>query len=111
MNKYHAQKTFYNGILYDSKKESKRAFQLDLLQRAGRIHSLERQKRFTLLESFTNNKGEKVRAITYVADFAYYDNDRHAWIAEDSKGLATDVFVIKKKLFESKYPDWILDIT
>lgn len=104
MKKYGNKKTFYNGRVYDSKKEAKRSYELDMLQRAGYIHSLERQKRIELQESF-RIRGTAVRAITYVADFYYYDNTRKAWVVEDTKGFRTDVYKLKKKLFLRKYPD------
>lgn len=110
-NKYHNKKVMYNGVLYDSKKEAHRAYELELLQRAGAIHSLERQKKFCLLESFMNNKGEKIRGIDYITDFYYYDNDKKIWIAEDTKGILTPEFKLKKKLFEHRYADIFLLIS
>lgn len=106
-NKYHNKKTEYNGIMYDSKKEANRAFTLDMLLRAGKIKDLERQKRFVLQDKYTNNQGKNIRAIEYVADFYYYDVDSGRWIAEDTKGMKTDVYLLKKKIFEYKYPEII----
>lgn len=102
--KYHNIKTFSNGIKYDSKKEARRGDELRLMEKAGLISDLERQKRFVLQEGFTNNKGEKIRPITYIADFYYKEKN---WIAEDVKSSATktEVYKIKKKLFEFKYPE------
>lgn len=104
IKKYGNKKTFYNGKVYDSKKEAKRAYELDMLRRAGVISNLERQRRFELQASCTI-RGITVRAITYVADFYYYDNEKHTWVAEDTKGFKTEVYKIKKKLFLVKYPD------
>ena len=39
---------------------------------------------------------------TYVADFYYKDGSQ--WIVEDVKGLRTEVYKRKKRLFEKKYP-------
>jgi hypothetical protein len=103
-HKYHAQKTQINGMTYDSKKEAKRALELEHLERIGIIHNLQKQVRFELQEPYTNNKGEKIRAITYVADFVYEKNGQK--IVEDTKGIQTDVFKIKKKMFEKKYPEF-----
>ena len=104
MKKYGNKKTLYNGQVYDSKKEAKRAYELNLLQRAGVISNLERQRRFELQQSF-HNRGESIRAITYVADFYYYDNERKTWVVEDTKGFKTEVYKIKRKLFLFRYRD------
>ena len=103
-NKFHAKKTTVDGITFDSKKEAKRWSELQFLERYGIITNLERQKRFTLLDKYTNNKGESIRGIEYIADFCYYDTQKKQWVVEDTKGFRTDVYKIKKKLFEQRYP-------
>lgn len=105
-------KTEYNGEVYDSRKEARRAFALDLLLKAGKIRDLERQKAFVLQEGYYNNKKDKIRPIFYIADFVYYDNERKMWTVEDVKSPATrtEVYRIKKKLFEYKYPEyWFIE--
>ena len=52
ISKYRAKKTAYKGAIYDSAKEAKRAAELELLQRAGKIKNLRRQVKFTLQEKF-----------------------------------------------------------
>lgn len=108
-NKYFNIKTMYNGVKYDSRKEATRSYQLDMLLKCGRISDLERQKRFVLQDKYINNKGEHIRAIEYVADFVYYDNDRQCIVVEDVKGLKTDVYKLKKKLFEYRYKDYVFE--
>ena len=106
-SKYSNKKTSYKGIIYDSKKEAKRAYELDMMQRAGLIHNLERQKSFELQPSFKVN-GKTVRAITYIADFVYIKDGKT--IVEDVKGskkTLTEVYRIKKKLFLYRYPQYI----
>lgn len=102
--KYFNRKTIYNGRIYDSKKEAKRAYELEILQRAGLISNLEKQKVFELQPSFKIN-GKTERAITYVADFVYIKNGKI--IVEDTKGFKTDVYKIKRKMLLYKYPDII----
>lgn len=104
-NKFHAKKTVVNGVVYDSKKESKRAVELEYLEKAGKIKNLERQKRFVLQEGFVNNEGKKIRPISYVADYYYEENGQQ--VVEDVKSPATrtQVYMLKKKLFQFKYPD------
>ncbi|MBQ2173798.1 MAG: DUF1064 domain-containing protein, partial [Alphaproteobacteria bacterium] len=83
-NKYHAVKTEVNGVIYDSKKESRRGQYLEELQKFGKIKELERQKRFQLIEPF-NYHGKKYQGVTWVADFYYFDNEKGKYIAEDVK--------------------------
>lgn len=107
MNKYGAKKTEYRGVVYDSKFEAQRAYELDMLQRAGRISDLQRQVRFILQEGYVNNQGKSIRPISYIADFTY--TERGKKIVEDTKSPATRTaeYRIKKKLFEFRYPDHI----
>ena len=102
--KYFNHKTVYNGRVYDSKKEAKRAYELEMLQRAGLISNLEKQKVFELQPSFKIN-GKTERAITYLADFVYIKDNKT--IIEDTKGFKTDVYKIKRKMLLYKYPDII----
>lgn len=108
-NKYGAKKTEYKGIVYDSKWEAERAYQLDMLQRAGKIKDLEHQKRFILQEGYINNKGQKIRPVSYIADFIYTAVKSGAKYVEDTKSPATktEAYRLKKKLFEYKYPEYI----
>ena len=106
-NKYHAKKTESGGIVFDSKYEAEKYEELKMLERIGLIKDLQRQVRFILLDEYTNNKGEKVRPISYIADFVYYDIKKKRQIVMDTKGLETEVFRIKKKLFENKYRDYM----
>lgn len=108
--KYHNQKITINGIRFDSIKESHRYNELKWLERAGIIKELELQKTFELQPKFKNKLGEHIRAITYVADFYYYNNEKQEYVVEDTKGFRTEVYKIKKKLFEYKYNMCIKEI-
>ena len=108
-HKYNAKPTEIDGIRFDSKREAQRYQELKMLTAAGEIHSLQLQPRFELQPSFKRN-GKTVRAIHYVADFQYVtQNGRH--VVEDTKGMATAVFKLKKKLFLYRYPDLELRVT
>lgn len=102
MNKYYNQETVIDGIRFDSKKEAQRYVELKLLQRAGEITNLRLQPKFLLQLDFEKH-GKKYRKIEYIADFSYIQKNGHA-VVEDVKGLQTEVFKIKRKLFEYKYP-------
>ena len=106
-SKYRNKKTQVDMYVFDSAKEAQRYRELKLLERAGEISNLELQPRFLLQESFKKN-GKTYRKIDYVADFKYIEKGKTK--VEDVKGLQTDVFKIKHKLFEEKYPDLELRI-
>ena len=102
MNKYHNKKVIVNGHKFDSIKEANYYNQLKLLQRAGLIRDLELQKTFILQPSFKLNNKTR-RNITYKADFTYFSNEDNKIHVIDVKGFKTDVYNIKKKMFEYKY--------
>lgn len=109
-NKYHNKKVIYNGIKFDSKKEMKRYKDLELLESTDYICNLELQKRFLLQEGYTNAKGKKIRPVYYIADFYYFDCVEKKWIVEDVKGIRTETYKLKKKIFEYKYKIEIQEI-
>lgn len=107
MNKYRNKKVIVDEKEFDSKREGNRYKELKLLERAGEIKDLELQPRFLLQDSFKKN-GRTFRKIEYVADFKYIENGKT--IVEDVKGMQTDVFKLKHKIFEKVYPDLELRI-
>lgn len=108
-NKYHAVKVEDDGQVFDSKLEQRKWTELKNLERIGIISGLERQVRFILQEGYVNNQGKKIRPISYIADFVYYDKKRKQKIVMDTKSPATrtQVYLIKKKIFEKIYPEII----
>lgn len=110
--KYHNTKTVLDGIKFDSKLEAERYAQLKILERAGAIKGLELQPSFELLPSFRKN-GKTWRKTVYKADFRYILAEGDRIIIEDVKGstaVITDVFRLKQKLFEYKYPEYTISI-
>ena len=103
-NKYKNKKVAVNGKVFDSKKEAKRYCELVKLEQAGLIKDLETQKKFLLLDTFKKNS-KTYKQISYYADFVYFDVYEKKTIVEDVKGIKTQVYKIKRKLFEYKYPD------
>ena len=101
-SKYRAIKTTVDGIEFDSRKEAMRYQELKLLQKAGVIKDLSLQPNFLLQEKF-KYQGETQRKIEYIADFMYWDCERNCCVVEDVKGMKTDVYKLKKKLFLKKY--------
>lgn len=109
MNKYHNKKIIYNGITFDSIKEKNRYIELKLLERAGLIKDFKLQYEFELQPAFILNK-KKIRKISYIADFYYFDTKLNDYVIEDTKGMRTDVYKIKKKMFEFRYKREIYEI-
>ena len=93
-NKYGAKKITdpATGYVFDSKAEFIRWCELRILERAGKISDLKRQVKYELIP-----KQDGERACTYVADFVYIDADGNT-VVEDTKGVRTDAYRIKKKL-------------
>lgn len=107
MNKYRNKKVQIDMYVFDSIAESRRYKELVLLQRAGKITELRLQPKFLLQECFRKN-GKTYRKIEYIADFMYEENNKI--IVEDVKGKETEVFKLKRKLFEHQYPGLELKI-
>jgi hypothetical protein len=100
-NKYGAQRVEVDGIVFDSKKEARRYRQLKVLAQMGLISDLKLQPVFELQPAFTDAAGVRHLAITYRADFQYTEDGR--LVIEDAKGVETEVFKLKKKLFLYRY--------
>lgn len=98
-NKYGAKKIKdpATGYVFDSKKEFIRWCELRILERAGKISELRRQVKFELIP-----KQDGERPCDYIADFVYRDSDGKT-VVEDCKGMRTDVYKIKRKLFQWRY--------
>lgn len=105
-SKYSNRKTEVDGIRFDSQKEADYYCQLKLLKQAGEIKDFGMQQRYELLPTFKKN-GMTFRSVTYVADFVIVNNDGTTEVVDvkASKNFKTDVYKIKRKLFEHKYPD------
>ena len=97
-NKYHNTKFTADGYTWDSQREYSRYCELKLLQRAGEIWALERQKEYTLIE-----KSIYGRKIVYRADFVY--KTANGTVVEDVKSEATKtpLYKLKKRLLAERY--------
>lgn len=89
-NKYGNKKITYEGITFDSQKECKRYKELQMLQRLGKIESLELQPKFTLVKGVKFSSSKRATpAIRYYADFAYIDTETGERVVEDVKSEIT----------------------
>nr|UVM90685.1 MAG: protein of unknown function DUF1064 [Bacteriophage sp.] len=99
-SKYHARKTTVDGITFDSKREADRYTVLKGMEEDGVIEDLRRQVRYELIPAFDVD-GRHYRPVFYVADFVYVENGKT--VVEDVKGMRTDVYKLKSKLFARRY--------
>lgn len=106
-----------NGQVFDSKKEYRRYCELTLLERAGEITNLQRQVPYLLIpeqrapSTEVYKKGSRAgqpkpgpvleRKVVYIADFVYQENGET--VVEDTKGLRTKEYVIKRKMMLYRY--------
>ena len=104
MSKYGNKKVVVDEIKFDSQLEARRYIELKLLERTKEIKDLRMQVTFELQPTY-KKKNKVIRAINYVADFVYYDVKKGKTIVEDTKGYKTEIYKLKKKMFEYKYPD------
>lgn len=97
-NKYGAKKTGTHA----SGKEHGRAGQLQIKLRAGLISNLREQVKYELIPHFKDENGNVIeRAVSYIADFVYTDNETGQEVVEDTKGYRTKEYIIKRKLMLS----------
>lgn len=87
-NKYNNIKTAVDGITFDSKAEAKRYRELQTLLKAREIRGFTRQPSFLLPGN-----------IRYRPDFLVCGKDGKMW-CEDVKGVETQAFRLKKKLWD-----------
>ena len=112
-SKYHNIKTrALDGTVTDSIKEARRGQELLLLEKAGKITELRRQVKYELIpaqyETYERygKKGQRLkdcvrlleRKVEYVADFVYTIAETGENVVEDTKGVRTADYIIKRKL-------------
>lgn len=99
-SKYKSKKTTLDGVIFDSNAEAE--FYQYLLTKYDKKH-IKLQPKFELLPSFLYNN-KKIKPITYIADFQI-DN-----VVIDVKGMETETFKLKAKMFKYKYPELELQL-
>lgn len=124
--KYHNIKTkTFDGIEFDSRKEARRWNELKLLERAKEISNLQRQVKYVLIPAQYetierySKKGDRLkdgtklieREVAYIADFVYTDMKTGKTVVEDTKGVKTKDYIIKRKLMLYLHQIRIKEIT
>lgn len=97
-NKFKNIKVVTKEGTFDSKKEYNWWLKLKKRAEKGEISHLQRQVPITLVE-----KSKFGREIKYIADFTYEEKKTKEMCVCDVKGIITDVFKLKARLFAEKY--------
>lgn len=101
-SKYKNKRVSVDNLVFDSLKEANRYKELCLLVKAGKIENLACQVPYELIPAqYGEVDGKKKcleRAVKYVADFVYRDKETGQWVVEDSKGMRTKEYILKRKL-------------
>ena len=106
--KYFNKKVIFNGIKFDSKKESEYYLKLKEDEEKGLIKDLKLQPEFLLIDSFRDKNGKLERKCVYTADFEYINrSSEELYVIEiKSKYTAKLVdYILRRKFFKSKYPE------
>lgn len=93
-----------DGRKYDSQKEMRRGQDLLMLARAGHIRNLQFQVRIPITIGGVDVRYPSGRHMAYVADFTYYDIDKHEEVIEDVKmasGFHPDSYKFKRALMHT----------
>ena len=102
-NKYKNKKVAYDGMKVDSKMERDYYIHLKKLQANGLVYEFYMQKSYVIIDAYTRDDGTEVNASHYKADFEVHYSDGRIEVI-DIKGMLTDVFKLKQKIFETRYP-------
>ncbi|WP_404407697.1 DUF1064 domain-containing protein [Jeotgalibacillus malaysiensis] len=109
--KYGNKKVAVDGINFDSTLEARYYKQLLWAQEHEDILMFRIQPVYMLQEGFEKN-GVKHRRIDYIADFEVHRKDGSIEVIDiKTTGTKTEVFKIKQKLFEKKYPHKLILLT
>jgi len=103
VSKYGSKKITVDGITFDSIDEFKYYEYLRKRKAKGEILNFELQPTYTLIEKF-KKYGKTHRAITYTPDFLIYHLDGSLELI-DVKGFSTQQGELRRKLFDSLFPD------
>lgn len=125
-SKYNTRKICVDGIIFDSKDEVKRYYELTFMVKANEIRELRYHEQFELIpaqyetvERYGKN-GKRLKdglklveqAAVYTADFTYIDCKTGEKIVEDvkCKKTKTEAYVLRRKIMYQKYKIKIKEI-
>ena len=97
-----------DGIVFASKREMDVYQTLKIAENVGMIHGLKLQPRYVLQPKMVLADGTKQRAIVYVLDFQFERGGKT--VVVDVKGMETEVWKLKAKMFRARYPELTFEI-
>lgn len=97
-----SKKTVIDGIVFDSKTEAEYYEYLKQLEKDKKIYRLRCHPTYILQEAVERH-GKRYKAIKYIADFEYWDDEEQINVVVDVKGYAMEDARLKRKLFAYKY--------
>lgn len=103
-----SKKTVIDGIMFDSKTEAEYYEHLKTLEKNKKIYRLRCHPTYILQEE-VERYGKKYKAIKYIADFEYWNEEEQINVVVDVKGYAMEDAKLKRKLFAYKYPSYRLE--
>lgn len=98
-SKYGNRKCVVDGITFDSEREGARYSVLARRQAAGEISQLQIQVPFEIVPA-ARVAGRNCRARVYIADFVYVVTETGSRVVEDSKGMLTPMYRLKRHLMK-----------
>ena len=108
--KYRNRKVVTEDGTFDSVKELRRWQELKLLQKAGEIYELQRQVPFVVVPQQKDGKKVIEREVKYIADFTYRNRSDNRLVVEDTKGMKTREYIIKRKLLLYRFGIRIVEV-
>jgi len=103
-NSYYATKKVKVGIYtFDSKAEAQMYGEIKRLKKKGRVVGLKLQPEFELIPRLILPNGKIQRPVVYTADFEFFDAKLGRRRVIDCKGWKTEIYRLKKKMFNAKY--------
>lgn len=103
MGYIYTKKVVIDDIKFDSQMEADYYLLLKERLNKGEIKNLKIHPRYELQPKYTNAEGKKVEAIYYEADFEYNEKGKLNIVVVDVKGMITDDFALKWKMFDYKF--------
>ncbi len=101
--KYRNKITYADGLCFRSQLEYHRYQELKLLLHMGLIRNLKTHTRYPLIVN-------GVKVAVYEDDFSYDDVGTNQHVTEDTKGVRTQEYLLKKKLVKACYGIDIVEV-
>lgn len=96
----YTKKVTIDGITFDSEMEALYYKELKERESSGEVENIKVHTPYVLVHAYINANGRKHKEITYEPDFIFFDKKLGTSRFIDVKGMLTDDFKIKWKMFD-----------